>query len=202
MEHRLAGHFRAVRLSKGLTLGKLAGLVGYRNISKGANRIKTFEDTGGIHADLLAKLSDALGIDRETVKRLAEEDRREFVEEWNAWANEPIRPYLVVRLMAAVYNRVELPDDIETPEEAEAYAAAVCKKLHMRGCLVLSRRISVWLAADGTVESVTEAVPGKPNTPVTFIGGKSVTIQVKDHRLAFQKLSWPKREGIKGDLRQ
>jgi hypothetical protein len=81
----------------------------------------------------------------------------------------------------------------------DGYAAAICKKWKRRGCLVLSRRISVWLAADGTVESVTEAVPDKPNTPWSRIGRKYFLMQVQDHQLALKPTSLPKRGEIKGN---
>jgi transcriptional regulator with XRE-family HTH domain len=165
MQSKLAEHFRKTRLSKGLRVGHLARLVGYNNVSKGANRINKFEGGGDIQAQLLLKLADVLGIDRQTVDRLIEEDRRQFFEEWNAWANEPIHPYVVVRAMAAIYCPHDLPEEIQSVEEAEAYAAALCRKWHVKCCLVLSRRISVWFAEDGSIYDVTEAVPGQGVTP-------------------------------------
>ena len=93
MESKLAAHFRKIRLEKGLKLSQLARLAGYSNISKGSNRINSFERTGIVHTDLCIKLAGVLGIDRQTVDRLVDEDRRQFFEEWNAWANEPIHPY-------------------------------------------------------------------------------------------------------------
>jgi transcriptional regulator with XRE-family HTH domain len=125
MQSKLAEHFRKTRLSKGLRVGHLARLVGYNNVSKGANRINKFEGGGDIQAQLLLKLADVLGIDRQTVDRLIEEDRRQFFEEWNAWANEPIHPYVVVRAMAEIYCPHDLPEEIQSVEEAEAYAAAL-----------------------------------------------------------------------------
>jgi hypothetical protein len=37
-----------------------------------------------------------------------------------AWADEPVRPYLVVRLMPAVYCHREAPPEVVTLDEAEA----------------------------------------------------------------------------------
>ena len=193
MESKLAAHFRKIRLEKGLKLSQLARLAGYSNISKGANRINSFERTGIVHTDLCIKLADALGIDRQTVDRLIDEDRRQFFEEWNAWANEPIHPYLVVRAMAAIYCPHNLPEEIQSVEAAEEYAISVAKKWNKRCCLVLSRRISVWIAADGSIENVTEAVPGEPNTPYAKIGGKTCLTKFTDHGMAFQQIQWPQR---------
>ncbi len=193
MESQLANHFRTARLNKGLNLAQLARLVGYKNVCKGANRINAFERGGSVHADLRRKLAEVLGIDQLTVDRLMEEDRRQFFAEWNAWANEPIRPYLIVRLMAAVYSPHDLPEKIQSVEEAEAYAAHVARTRHLRCCLVLSRRISVWIEADGSISGATEAVPGEPNTPVTKIGGKTCLMKFTDHGIALQQVHWPQR---------
>jgi transcriptional regulator with XRE-family HTH domain len=194
MESKLAAHFRKTRLEKGLKLSQLARLAGYSNISKGSNRINSFERSGIVHTELCTKLADVLGIDRQTVDSLIDEDRRQFFEEWNAWANEPIHPYLVVRAMAAIYCPHNLPEEIHSVEEAEAYGILVARKWNKRCCLVLSRRISVWIAADGSIENVTEAVPGEPNTPFTKIGGKTFLTKFTDHGMAFQQIQWPQQK--------
>ena len=193
MKSKLAEHFHQARLDKGLKLGQLARLAGYKNVAKGARRIEALERHGNVHADLRNKLADLLGIDHMTVDRLMDEDQRQFLAEWNAWASEPIRPYLIIRYMAAVYSHRELPEEIQSAEEAEAYATNVARTRHFRCCLVLSRRISVWIAADGTLEGVTEAVPGEPNTPVMRIGGKTCLMKTVDHGIAFQQIQWPQR---------
>jgi transcriptional regulator with XRE-family HTH domain len=191
---KLAEHFRQTRLARGLRLGDLARRLGYKNVGKGANRINTFERGGRIHKDLFAKLAVALGIDSETVDRLVEEDRRQFFAEWNAWANEPIRPHLVVRLMAAVYTIHPLPDEIQTVEQAEAYAADFARGKKMHCCLVLSRRLSVWIGDDGSFSGVTEAVPGEANVPYMCLGKKPFLIKPLDHGMALQQVVWPRRE--------
>ena len=193
MESKLANHFRHARLEKGHNLAQLARLVGYKNVAKGANRINAFERGGSVHADLRSKLAEVLGIDQQTVDRLMEEDRRQFFAEWNAWASEPIRPYLIVRLMAAVYSPHNLPEEIQSVEEAEAYAANVARTRHLRCCLVLSRRISVWIEADGSISGATEAVPGEANTPAMRLGGKNCLMKALDHGIALQQVHWPQR---------
>jgi hypothetical protein len=99
---QLGASIRAERKRQGVTLGQLARLVGYRNLAKGTRRLSCLEQTGMARADLLANVVDALSLDWTLVERLAEEDRREGLREWEAWVNEPLPMYLVVRLMAAV----------------------------------------------------------------------------------------------------
>jgi transcriptional regulator with XRE-family HTH domain len=189
MSH-LSKFFHSLRLTKGLSLGQLARLIGYRNISKGANRIRAFENSGAAHPELFAKLAAALEIDQATIDQLANEDRRD----WNEWANEPIKPSLVIRLMAAIYVTRNLPTEIQNAKEAIAWAAEVAKDDRKRCCLVLSRRISFWFAADGTVEQVTEAVPGEINTPAMFLGSKTRPCLFKEveQGIALKEIQWPK----------
>jgi hypothetical protein len=52
--------------------------------------------------------------------------------------------------MAAVYSPHALPEEIQSVEEAEAYATNLAQTWRLRCCLVLSRRISVWIEADGS----------------------------------------------------
>ena len=96
MPSELARYFSTVRRSKGIGLGQLARLCGYRNVSKGASRLDRFEKRNEIHETLLAKLADVLGIDHETVARLIEQDRQQYVAAWTEWANTPIQPSLIL----------------------------------------------------------------------------------------------------------
>jgi hypothetical protein len=172
MSTHLSRHFEQARLSRNLKPSELARLAGCVNILKNGNRIRQFELTGIISPELFDKLATALEIDAATVEKLVEEDRRESFDRWLEWVNKPIQPYLVERLIAAVYRKVPVPSEITTMDEAEAWAAAVALERRRKCCLVWSRRISVWFAEDGTVYSRTEAVPGEPNAPCMKVDGK------------------------------
>jgi hypothetical protein len=113
------------------------------------------------------------------------------LEDWLTWANEPIKPYLVVRLMAAVYSQLELPDEVVSVEEAERYASGFAKQHRLRVCLVLSRRVSVYFDADGSFEFASEAVPGgDPNQPYTRIGGRQCLMSPTERGIALQEIAW------------
>jgi len=191
--NRLGKHFKSVRQERGISLGTLARMIGYKNVGKGANRINLFEQQGDIKEDLLMKLAEALSIDWLTVEDLIEKDRRQFFTEWNAWANEPITPHVVVRLIAAVYFRQELPRCSSSVEEAEDAAAAIAIRWKKRCCLVLSRRISVWFDEHGLVECRTEAAPGQPNSPFMKLsrGSKNFVLKTVDRETVIQHVSWP-----------
>lgn len=170
MATHLSDHFRQRRLELGLSLGQLAAQCGYRNLSKGANRIASFEQTGNAHPDLLRKLSAALEIDPETVRHLNVEDYRE----WEQWVDAPVKPRLVVRIYACFYNPWPVPDRIKTQHEAEEYAAEIARTHGKKVALVWSRRLTIYFDEDGQKGTVSEAKPGEPNTPWVQIGGTRI----------------------------
>jgi transcriptional regulator with XRE-family HTH domain len=163
--NHLGSYFRDQRINLGLSLGDLARRTRYRNVSKGSNKIVRFEREGVITDELLARLADALGIPFPKVEELIEQDRQEYLREWEAWVSEPVPMELVAKIIPAVYVRVKLPGDITTPEQAEEFARAYAKEHGWKCCLALSRRHSVWIGKDGEVEFRTEATPDQPNTP-------------------------------------
>ena len=173
MSTHLSRYFQTKRLALGLKPGQLAQRAGCSNVSKNGNRIRQFEIGGDISQEIFTRIAAVLEVEQATVERLVEQDRREFFAKWLAWVNEPIRPHLVVRLMAAVYCRRWLPGEITTMDEAEGWASAIAKQQKMKCCLVWSRRISCWFDEGGKLYSRTEATPGEPNVPWMRIGGKT-----------------------------
>ncbi len=171
MANHLGNHFHEQRLGQGLTLGHLARLVGYRNISKGANKIVRFEREGEVTEILLTALTEALHIDQDTVRRLIEQDRQEWLREWEQWVSQPVPMQLIVRYLPAVYGRVPLPEVVRTAEQAEAFACTYARQHGRRVCLAVSRRLSIWINNDGVVEARTEATPDDPNAPFMRLKG-------------------------------
>ena len=191
MTTHLAEHFRTRRTEMGLKLGQVALLVGYqhsaRSLSHGCNRLLKFKQTGVINDQLFWRLMAVLEIDQATVNERLQED----LADWLKWANEPIRPYIVMRLMPAVYSHAELPDELQSVEDAERYASDFAKERRLRVCLVLSRRVSVYFSDDGSFQYASEAVPGgEPNQPYTLLGGRRCLMQFTDHGIALPEIEW------------
>jgi hypothetical protein len=184
-------YFEQQRLALGLKPGQLAQRAGCKNIPKSGHRIRTFESTGSVSRSLFEKLVLALGVPSSVIKELAEQDQREFFAKWLVWVNQPIQPYLVVRLMPAIYSQTKVPPEITTMEEAEQWASSFAAKMKRSCCLVWSRRISSWFREDGTIYDRTEAVPGQPNVPFLKLGGK--TFAVASDLRTFTSVSWPKK---------
>lgn len=195
MSTRLSRFFEQQRIGKGLKPGQVAVLIGYANISKGGSRIRSFEQTGSVSKELFEKLAAFFETDTDIIEKLVEEDRREFFQKWLVWANEPIQPHLVVRLIAAVYSRRELSPDIGTIEEAEVWAAAVARESRLKCCLVWSRRLSIWFDEIGRLVGRTEAVPGEVNVPWMRIGGKPFVLGDDLH--STNQVEWLKKPEVR-----
>jgi hypothetical protein len=166
----LAQHFHDLRVERGLNLAQLAAQVGYANVTKGINRLVTFERHGQVHPDLLRKLSIVLGVNDDIVRTLAAEDERRFLDGWNRWADEPVEPYAVVRLLPAVYKTVRLPAGLRSLNEGEAFTADLARQWSRKVCLVISRRYSLWLDEQGKAYARTKAELGQPNGPFMALG--------------------------------
>ena len=109
MATHLSRYFRQRRLDLGLRHGDVARRMGYVSIAGAANKIIRFEETGDILAELFTKLAVALGIDRPTIDRLIDEDRRQFVKQWNEWANVPVEPKITFRPIPGVFCGYRIP---------------------------------------------------------------------------------------------
>ena len=163
-----------------MRLGPLAEMVGFQNHNKGARAILEFERRGVVSDDLLQKLITALEIDQEGIAQAMEKDRAE----WEAWVSEPVPVQMILRPIPAVNVLHAMPPEIETSAEAEKYARNYAKEKGFRVCLVLSRRESLWIDADGEKTYRTFAKPGVPNMPYTTLGGqRRFVFRVGEHRL-------------------
>lgn len=191
----LGHHLRAVRLQLGLSVVELARLCGYRNTSKGCRRIVTCETTGVVHPELLAALAAQLEVSDDTIRDLAGEDCRLYLKRWAEWVNEPVKPYIIIRLLPAIYQRIQVPQEAITLEEAEALASAHAIRSSRSCCLVWSRRLSIWIDADGSVYSRKEAVPGELNCPSIRLKGNKRTFVMGDDKFTPQLLDQPPTKG-------
>jgi len=174
MRTHLGNYFRQRRIDRGLSRGQLARQAGYKNISKGARRIWQLEEEGIVYPQLLNRLAGILEIDRQKIDELVEEERREALQRWSEWVNTPISPYIVVRLMPAVYQYRELPPEITSIDEAEAYACETARHFGREVWLVWSRRLSVHVNEAGETVARIEATPGEQRVPIPSmqLGGK------------------------------
>jgi hypothetical protein len=157
MSTNLSRYFQAVRERTGIPLGRLAASLGYANISKGATRIRTFENTGQIPPHLLHPLAVALGIPTEIVRDLKSQDRRE----WLAQMEVPVNPHLIVRLMPAILASRSLPEGI-SKERAKRTASVIARRKQAQVVLVWDQRHTIQFDERGVEVAQNIAEPPTP----------------------------------------
>jgi hypothetical protein len=155
MTTHLARYFHVRRLEKGLRLGQVARMLGYRNLTKGSRLVQTFERTGKIDTLLLEKLAVVLEITKKTQNDLLFEDYKE----WYAGKNRSVAPYLLRRMYRGTGEPIPVPDEMQTVEEMEGFAAEVARRCGLETCLILSERITIWFFPDGSLKEIIETVP-------------------------------------------
>jgi len=196
MATNLSTYFRQRRLQLGLRHGDVARLMGYKSIFGAANKIVMFEERGDILAEVFRKLAAVMGIDDGTIQRLIDEDRQDFIQRWNKWADAPIEPHLIFRAIPGVFFEHEIAEGVRTPEAMERYAAEFAKDRHMKVWLVLSRHLTIFFGEDGVKKQVQEAAPGQCNSPYMCLGGSNRKF-VFTSSMEMRPLNEPEQHGPK-----
>lgn len=152
MTTHLARYFQKRRLEMGLSVAQLARKVGYANVSKGHRKIDAFERTGECHPILFGKLMEVLQIDERSRMQATYEDYKD----WLAAPANPPAPYM---LRSPIRGCLGVPEELETVEDIERYAADYARRGGWNVCLVLNNRIRMVFSPDGSLKEIVEAVP-------------------------------------------
>ncbi len=171
------------RASMGLNFGQLAELSGYRNRSKWAIRICNFEREGVGDDEMVGRVIQALEIDHQEVQDAIQKDYAI----WEQWANEPVPMQMLLRYSGVIIVIHHMPPEVTSRESAIKYAQNYAKENALRVVLVLSRRESVWIAADGNM-NISQTKPGVPNIPFASVGGKKFLFNSSQGALTFTVL--------------
>ena len=155
------------RASMWLNFGQLAELSGCKNRSKWAIKICNFEREGVGDDEIVGRVIQALEIDHEEVQEAIQKDYAI----WEKWANEPVPMQMLLRITGVIVLIHDMPPEVTSRESAIEYAQDYAKENALRVVLVLSRRESVWIAADGNMH-ISRTKPGVPNIPYASVGGK------------------------------
>ena len=144
--------FKTARRDAGMTPKDVALAAGYRNLNKGLRRLDMLEGGQTLlpNPSIVETFAAVLGIEKTDIAKASALDWQEL--------DRPIRPYLVERLMPAVYRRHDLPEDC-TVADARSIATRMSVKTGRSFCLVLSRIRSVYFHRGGTSCESTD-VPG------------------------------------------
>jgi transcriptional regulator with XRE-family HTH domain len=173
MSTHLSRFFRQRRGARKLSFGDLARQLGYKNVAKGANKVIKFERDGNIKPDLFRKLAAVLEISGDDIRRCVEADKAE----WETWADEPIEPHLVAKIMPAVYSTKRIPVELQSSREAmEKFASAFARESKWLVWLVLSKRTRVWFDEKGARTGVTEDSFAESYGPYMRLGGRKFVL--------------------------
>ncbi|MCP9943546.1 hypothetical protein KBY70_14295 [Cyanobium sp. ATX 6E8] len=163
----LSRHLAALRQQRDLKPGQLAARLGASNLSKVGSLIRAFELGEPISDHWLQKLIAELQPDPAELRRCLELDQAESLEQlererdaWEAWAEEPIDPYLSIRYSPGAGLVHKVPRAFCTPREttedrewarqlAEDWAADRLKRCPHKGILTWSRRERTWFDEHG-----------------------------------------------------
>jgi len=172
--NRLSPLIGRYRKKQNLNFEELAELCGL-NRKKWGHRIVAFEREGRGNDKLAGKLIHGLNIPLEEVQDAVEKD----LADWNKWADEPIPMQMIVRLIGPFCMIHHIPDEINTREESITYAQNYAKTENLRVCLVLSRRESAWISADGH-SSISKTQPGGINVPYGGFGTTKFLVDISN----------------------
>jgi hypothetical protein len=157
----------ALRQQRGLRPAQLAAHLGASNLSKVGSLIRAFELGEPISDHWLENLIAELQPDPAELCRCLELDQAEALEQleresdaWEAWADEPINPYLSIRYSPGAGLVHKVPSAFCTPREtaedrewarqrAENWAADQLKRCRHKGILTWSRRERTWFDEHG-----------------------------------------------------
>jgi hypothetical protein len=195
----LSAYFRQRRLVLGLRPGQVARLLGYKSLVGAANKIIRFEQTGDIHSRFFRQLAALLDVDKATIKSLVEKDRRDFLQRWSEWANQPVRPHLIAEIVPGYYMIHYFSEGVTTPEEMENHAAGLAQELRQKMWLVFSRKLSVYFNEGGRKRAVQEAAPGEPTESYRLLQQSKrwsiFTIDGDD--IDIRSMRWPEKRGLR-----
>ena len=110
-------------------------------------------------------------IDLAALEELLVKERLERLRWWEAWVDQPAPMQMIFRVKLTVFLSKLLPPEIISNEQAEAFACDFARQHRIRVCLVLSRRRSIWISADGEVEARIESTPEQPDLPLLRLVG-------------------------------
>lgn len=144
----LSRYLTALRQQRGLKPGQLAAALGASNVSKVGSLIRAFELGESLSDHWLQKLVAELKPDPIELRRClsldqvyAEQQLEQERIAWEAWADEPIEPFLSIRYSPGAGLLRKVPRAFcNSREQAEGWAADELKRCPYNGILTWTRR--------------------------------------------------------------
>lgn len=173
MSRVFANFFGHERQRRGWNFGKFARQVAplRKRLEKLMRQLVALEREGHYTPELLEMVFAALGTPVQTIQSLLEH----VDVEQEQWLDEPVTMLLVLRLGGSKQVVTGLDRGQITQRQALGFASLRCKELGCHGSLLLSRRQTVRLSADGRILSIDRTSHERSDAPrVVFRDGRIV----------------------------
>ena len=166
MTNYLGEWFWRTRGGRGWPLAEVARRLGYRNISKAANKVLRLEREGVADSDFLRRLAAVLGVSEGVIVYLTRQDRLSYLAAWEEWADQPVPPSVAVRAVPGFVLGVPVPSDATTPDAVLAFAQAYAARLRCKVFVALSSRESVGINEAGGINGRFHSRPDTDPCPL------------------------------------
>ena len=140
------------RKEQGLSKKEMVLKLGYLNINRGIRRVNAIEN-GEVIREVTVKMMRILGVTQEEMAT-CEKKQAEWID-----SLPPIKPYIVVRIIPAIYLNADVPQHL-TEEEMVEYAIALSKRQNRYVCLQYARAKRYWINPNGSYTIDTELQGG------------------------------------------
>ncbi len=178
MTNYLGEWFWSIRGGHGLSLGGVALRLGYKNLSKAANKVQRLERDGVVDDDFLRRLAGVLGISEGVVVYLTRQDRLAYLRAWDEWADQPASVRVAVRAVPGFMVELATPPDTATPEGAVVFGQAYAARHRKKVFVVLSRRESVGITEAGEINGRFHTRPDTDPCPLVSVGRQRFLFRV------------------------
>lgn len=145
MSNRLGRFIERCRIERRLSRSDLVRELDWSNASKGCHRLTQIERGKCFDPDAVEQIANALDIEPEVVDAILDQDYDDYMREWEAWLDQPIRPFVAMRTAPGKWIEYTIPDANADPAVAEDFARTLAVGHQwIPVVLVLSRRQCVW----------------------------------------------------------
>ena len=170
----LAGLILQARRERGINRGKLAKMIGYQNLTKGARRISEFERGEHYDQELASRMASALGVPQVDFELAWLTDWSVLHRQWTSWVDEPIQQYVILATGDFRYRWIPIELHLTLLRTAEHFASRVARKFHLPTWLIFSRRIASHFDRRGHLTRRVEALPPSLGEAFVEFGGYSI----------------------------
>ena len=187
----ILGQRKAVHLSLTAVAAQLSDEVSASDVF---GRLTRFEEGGLIDEELFEDVINLLQLDREALDELIEQHRADALREAEEWSFPARAMTLTICFSKNAGTRVSVPETVQTPREAEAWAASVARERGFRVILDVRRRVRLAFASDGSLQSLVRVDP-PPSSGYPFAAVLEKHVQEKE-------LDLPSRAAVRRAIKQ